>query len=264
MEDRGFLLGDGLFETLRLYRGRPFRLSDHLCRLQEGAARVRLGWPDGVEARVAGALAASGMEGDGALRITLTRGVGHGLLPPDPPGTPTLHVVARPWHPDPAWEERGLSAHLAGRVDEHALTAGLKGIGYLERITALLTARERGAEEAILRNSAGAVVGGSASNLFLVAGGRLRTPALEEGILPGITRSVVLELARHMGLDAEEGSLRPEELARADEVFLTSSLRELVPVVAAEGTRVGPGSPGPVWRRLLDAFRERVRAELGA
>ncbi len=263
LEDRGFLLGDGLFETLRLYRGRPFRLPHHLSRLRAGAGRIRLRWPGEVESRVEEVLAASGVEGDGALRITLTRGRGPGLLPPEPGPDPTLHVVARPWTPQPHREARGLSARMVGRVDEHALTAGLKGIGYLERITALLAAREWGADEALLLNGGGGVVGGSTSNLFLVAGGRLRTPSVDQGILPGITRAVVLELAAEAGMEAQEAMLRPGELAGADEVFLTSSLRELVPVVAVEGRPVGSGTPGPVWRRLLEAFRSRVRAEVG-
>lgn len=282
-EDRGFLLGDGLFETIRLYGGLPFRLAAHLRRLRKSATRIHIRYPLGMDEAVARALREARCNGDGALRITLTRGPGHGLLPPVPPPPPTLHVHVRPFHADSRLVREGLTASLRGRVDEGALTAGIKGIGYLERITALLAAREDGASEALLRNGRGRVVTGSASNLFLVHGGTLRTPAVGEGALPGITREVVLELAEEMGIPVELGAPASGELLAADEILLTSSLRELVPVVrlveteggagAAGGLhptdpavhgRVGSGRPGPVFQALLEAFRARVAAELEA
>jgi branched-chain amino acid aminotransferase len=271
-QDRGFLLGDGLFETVRLYRGRPFRLGQHLARLEESANRIRLRVPAGLERRVERALAAANCAGDGSLRITLTRGPGSGLLPPDPPGEPTLRIEARPFGPgSPAFadgfgggHESGLEARILGRVDETALTAGMKGIGYLERITALLLAREAGAQEALLRNAIGRVVAGSASNLFLVRDGALWTPRVDDGVLPGITRQVVLELAGELGLGVEMRAPEQVELLCAEEIFLTSSLRELAPVVGVEGRRIGAGRPGPVFHALRTAFRDRVARELGS
>jgi len=285
-QDRGFLLGDGLFETVRLYRGRPFRLVDHLARLERSANKIRILYPEDVVGRVQRALAQANCAGDGSLRITLTRGAGPGLRPPDPPMEPTLRVEVRPIHPAPgtlphglgssgsggvyesglqesALQESGLEARILGRVDETALTAGLKGLGYLERITALLLAREAGAQEALLRNGAGRVVGGSASNLFVVREGGLQTPRVEDGVLPGITRQVVLELAGELGLGMELRACEDVELLGADEIFLTSSLRELAPVVRVDGTMVGSGRPGPVFQALRSAFRGRVAGELG-
>ncbi len=280
-QDRGFLLGDGLFETVRLYRGRPFRLADHLARLEKSAKRIRIPYPGGVVERVQRALAEANSAGEGSLRITLTRGPGPGLLPPDPPMEPTLRVEVRPIHAAPgtlpdgsgssgsggAYEsgflESGLEARILGRVDETALTAGMKGIGYLERITALLLAREAGAQEALLRNGTGRVVSGSASNLFVVGEGGLQTPRVEDGVLPGITRQVVLELAGELGWGMELRAPEDAELLGADEIFLTSSLRELTPVVGVDGQTVGSGRPGPVFQALRSAFRGRVARELG-
>jgi branched-chain amino acid aminotransferase len=266
--DRGFLLGDGLFETVRLYRGFPFRLEDHLRRMQTAAARVRIPWPDTVEARVDRELElgrdryGTTLE-DGVLRITLTRGAGSGLHPPDPPGDPTLHLQVRPYRREPELARRGVEARVLGEVAEGALTAGMKVIGYLERIVALLEARALGADEALLRNGVGRVVSGSASNLFVVRGGGLGTPSVADGALPGITRGVILELAESMGLPVDQNAPGVSELMQAEEVFLTSSLRELVPVVRLEGAPVGAGRPGPVFRALAETFRTRVKEELG-
>lgn len=282
-QDRGFLLGDGLFETVRLYRGRPFRLGQHLARLEESANRIRMAIPQALRERVMDALAVANCVGDGSLRITLTRGAGPGLLPPDPPGEPTLRIEVRTFGSDPgafnagggrtfpdvsgptgygSVYESGLEARILGRVDENALTVGMKGIGYLERITALLLAREAGAQEALLRNGAGRVVAGSSSNLFLVRDGALRTPRVEDGALPGITRQVVLELARELGLGMELRAPDEEELLDADEIVLTSSLRELTPVVGVDGKMLGSGKPGPIFQALRAAFRDRVVREL--
>jgi len=280
-QDRGFLLGDGLFETVRLYRGRPFRLADHLARLEKSSNRIRILYPGDVMGRVQRALAEAKCTGDGSLRITLTRGPGPGLLPPDPPMEATLRVEVRTIHAAPGTlldgsgssgsggvyesglQESGLEARILGRVDETALTAGLKGIGYLERITALLLAREAGAQEALLRNGAGRVVGGSASNLFVLREGGLQTPRVEDGVLPGITRQVVLELVGELGLGMQLRAPEDVELLGADEIFLTSSLRELAPVVRVDGKMVGSGRPGPVFQALRSAFRGRVARELG-
>jgi branched-chain amino acid aminotransferase len=274
-QDRGFLLGDGLFETVRLYRGRPFRLRDHLARLERSASRIRVSVPQGLLDRVEGGLREANCAGDGSLRITLTRGPGPGLLPPDPPMAPTLRIEVRPFEathgtlPDGSGQhgsgvgyESGLEARILGRVDETAITAGMKGIGYLERITALLLAREAGAQEALLRNGTGRVVAGSASNLFLVRDGVLQTPRVEDGVLPGITRQVVLELAGELGLGVELRAPEEEELLGADEIFLTSSLRELTPVVRVDGTTVGAGRPGPIFQTVRRAFRDLVVREL--
>jgi branched-chain amino acid aminotransferase len=266
-DDRGLLLGDGLFETVRLYRGRPFRLEAHLVRLEEGARRVGIPVPGELRARVSRALEDWG-DGHGALRITLTRGGGAGPagvagLHGDGGGTPTLAVQVRGWHPDPIWYAEGLRAHRAGRVSAGALSAGLKSLAYLERIQALRVAREQGADEALLRNEAGDVMGGSASNVLAVVDDTVLAPGVREGALSGITRGVVLELLREGGFTVEETGISPEALAAASEILLTSSLREVVPVVKVDSDAVGSGRPGRMFRTALLGLRARVADELG-
>lgn len=259
-DDRGFLLGDGLFETVRLYRGRPFRLDAHLDRLRAGAARLGIPVPGDLEERLDRALADLG-EGEGALRITLSRGPGPGLGPPASP-VPTLAVQIRPWAPDPGWYREGITARVVGRVAEGALTAGLKALGYLENVQALREARETGADEALLTDSRGRVVEGAASNLVALAEGRVLAPGPESGALPGITRGIVLELLRAEGREVEERAVSRTELSEAEEVLLTSSLREVVPVVRVDGRRVGAGRPGGLFRGVSEGLRRTVDGEL--
>lgn len=274
--DRGLLLGDGLFETIPLYRGVPFRLPAHLDRLRDGASHVGIPVPDGLDARVSGALEAwrrgsaddavlaarapSGPEA--ALRVTLTRGPGWGLAPPERP-CPTLLVTIRARAPAPAADRgrAGLRAVLRGSINERALTANLKSVNYLERIEALRQAHAAGADEALLVNAAGRVIEGTASNLFWVRDGQLLSPGPEAGALAGITRAVVRELAGAIGIPVGDAAPLPPELHDASEVFLTSSLRELTAVTAFEGDPVGDGRPGPVLRRLEAAFRAATVAE---
>lgn len=263
--DRGFLLGDGLFETMRAYAGRVFRLESHLERLRAGAERLGIPLPAGLEQAVLDTVAANDAApgGDTAVRLTVTRGeAGNGLLPASAEAPPesTALVTARPYHPDPAWYERGITAGIArGRLDEHSATAGLKSLGYLEAIVAMREAAAAGYQDALFLDSAGHLAEGAASNLFLVVAGELLTPPLACGILPGITRATVMTLARARGLPCREQTLEPAVLGAASEAFLTSSLRELAPLVSVDGRRVGDGRPGPITRALLEDYRRLVR-----
>lgn len=259
-DDRGLLLGDGLFETVRLYRGRPFRLERHLSRLERGAAEVGILVPVELGTRVGEAIALCGEE-DAALRITLTRGPGEGLAPPEAAQSRLVIGLRRLGERTPA-PGHGLRALLRGRVEERSLVATLKAIGYLERIQALRLARRDGADEALLRNSRDRVVEGSASNLFAVAGSKLFAPGSAEGALPGITREALLENTSGIGLSVVESGPTEAELADASEVMLSSSVRGLVPVVEVEGRPVGEGEPGPVWRTLSDRLAATVAREL--
>ena len=260
-DDRGLLLGDGLFDTLRLYRGRPFRLEQHLDRLQRGAAVVGIDVPADLRLRVDTAIR-SWSGGDGALRITLTRGSGSGLAPPGD-GRSRLLVSIRGLSGDGGQSaSKGIHALLRGRVDECALVSGLKTIGYLERIQALRLAMAQGADEALLRNSRDRVVEASASNVAAVLGSGLVAPGPPDGALGGITRSIVLGEAEAMGMLIEERGLEPDELGEVSEILLTSSVREIVPVVRVEGLAVGSGKPGPLLEEMRDRLRRRVEAEL--
>lgn len=265
VNDRGFLLGDGLFETVRVYDGRAFALEAHLDRLRRCAARIRLPLPDGLEDAVAETVAASGLS-DAAVRLTISRGSGgNGLLAPDP-SAPTVTITIRPYEPVADWYERGLRATIAGgRVDENRATAGLKHLGYLEAILELDHARAAGCDDALFLDTAGHLVEATASNLFVVLDGVVMTPPLSCGVLPGITRAIVLRLAAARGDPVREEPILTDMLARASEAFLTSSLREIVPLVRVDGRPVGSGCPGPLTQRILSDYLELVRrAERGA
>lgn len=262
--DRGFLLGDGLFETMRAYGGRPFRLADHLARLEAGAARIGLELPDDLRDAVAVTLEANDLD-NAAVRITVSRGVtGPGLTPPLE-AEPTVLVTARAYRPRAEWYTHGIAANFAsGRLDEHRASAGLKQLGYLDGVLALREARAAGAEDALLLDTEGHVAEAAASNLFVVVGGVLRTPPLSCGILPGITRAVVLELAAARGLATREEPLTPATVSTAEEAFLTSSLRELVPLTRLSGRTLGNGSPGAITRALLEDYQRQARAHAAA
>ena len=226
--DRGFTLADGLFETLRAYGGRPFRLEDHLVRLESSAPA--LGIPllfDAVriaEAAVELLEANALTEGDAAIRCTATRGTGpRGLVPPADV-QPTLLITTSAYHPLP----ESCSATIVDiRRNEGSPLSQMKSLGYLDNVLAARDAAERGAEEAILLNNAGRVAGAARANVFAVLDGRLLTPPLQDGVLPGIARRVVLELAAALRIPTEEVSLSPADLAAASEVFLTYSLFEV-------------------------------------
>lgn len=261
--DRGFLLGDGLFETMRAYGGRVFRLEAHLARLERGAARIGLALPGDLDKAVLATVQANDL-GEAAIRLTVSRGPsGPGLEPPGGSEVPpTVVVTVRPYRADSALYEHGVRAvTAAARLDERRLTAGLKHTGYLEAILAVRAARAAGADEAVFLDSEGHVAEASASNLFAVTGGQLWTPPLRCGILPGITRATVIDLASGLGLQVQEEPLPPPGLAAADEAFLTSSLREIVPLVALDGVPIGPARrPGPSTRRVLQAYRDLARS----
>ena len=266
--DRGFTLADGLFETLRVYDGAPFRLDAHLERMARGAAVLGMSMPDGeLRATVAAALRGAAAAGwrDAALRLTLTRGTGIVGVAPPPPAErappPTAVVTVQPLPEFPAAVyERGLSARVASGVrNERAMSAGLKTLGYTDAVLALAEARRAGADEAIFLDGEGHVSETTSSNVFAVAGDTLVTPPLSCGALPGITRAAVVELARGLEIEVVERALSLDELRGAREAFLTSSLRELAPLVRLNGDAIGLGGPGSTTRELTRAYRELVR-----
>ena len=258
--DRGFLLGDGLFETMRAAGGRVPLLSRHLARLRAAAAVLDLPLPLDEAALAAACRALLARQGlaDAALRLSVSRGPGpRGLLPPERV-TPTFLLAAFPLHP-PRTPAR--AAMVEGmRRNEHSPISRLKTLGYLDGILALQEARAAGADEAILRNTAGRLACAAAANLFVIEAGRLLTPGLDEGVLPGITRGLVLELAPRIGVPVLETALVPEHLARAEGLLVTSSLAGIRPVVAVDGRPIGSGAPHRRARQL----HARWQAQIGA
>lgn len=252
--DRGFLLGDALFETMRAYGGRVFRLDAHLERLERSAARIGLPLPPGLGEAVAETVAANGIA-DSAVRLTVTRGPGAGLEPPETP-EPTAVIWVRPAPRPPAAVRAAIAT---SRLNEHAVTAGLKRPAYLDAVVELAAARRAGHDDVLFLDTAGHLAAAAYSNLFVAAGGALRTPPPTCGILPGITRATVLEMAPRLGLRPVEEALELGTLDAAAEAFLTSSLREIVPLVAVDGRPVGRGALGPRTRRIQQAYAALAR-----
>ena len=261
--DRGLLYGYGLFETMRSYGGRVFRLAEHYRRLCDGASRLAMAVPlslDDVGGAVDAVLVRNDLA-DAYLRLTVTAGT-----PPNaagPAGDAAAVLVARPltdYPPD--LYRRGMAAVVSPvRRNETSPLTRVKSLNYLDSLLAREAARRRGADEAILLNTRGLVAEGSASNLFLVEGGRLLTPSIESGALPGITRQAALELASAAGLEAVESGVEMQALWDAPEVFLTNSVMEVMPLTTLDGRPVGSGEPGPVTERLGQMYRELVLRE---
>lgn len=266
--DRGFLYGDGAFEVLRTYGGRPFALGPHLARLRRSCVRlaIPLEIPDAtLEDEIARGLAAGGND-ESYVRIMITRGVTEMGLAVPADLQPRRVIVVLPLKPQPERLYRDgveLATVVGGRALDGTAGAGAKASNYLPNVLSLTSAQARGGYEALSVGPGGELLEGSTSNLFLVRGGALFTPATDLGILDGITRAVVLDAARALGVPAREGLFFPPDLYGADEAFITSSLREVVPVVRADGVTIGDGQPGALTRRIHDAFRAEVQRRLG-
>jgi branched-chain amino acid aminotransferase len=253
--DRGLLLADGLFETLRAYRGHVFMIEDHLQRMAAGAAELGIPLPldpPSIADAVRETLAANQLSAtDAALRITLTRGPGQrGLLPPEDP-LPTLIISAAAYHPPSSLD--GFTAITAKRArrNEKSVTARLKTLCYLDNVIAQGEAAAAGADEAIMLNNQDAVACGGRSNVFAVIEGALMTPAIEEGALPGITRHAVLALCGREGVEILEATITRASLRAATEIFVTNSLLEIMPVRRLDDADL---SVGPVTKRLAEAY----------
>lgn len=263
--DRGFQLGDGVFETLRARAGHPTELAEHLARLRRSAAGLDIPLAASVERDlaigIAALLSAEGLDGrdaDASVRITISRGAvtGRGLLPAGPTDA-TIVIQAWPVPAPPASHlERGL--HLVAstvRRDPASPLAALKTTSRADYVYARLEARRAGADDALFLTIDGRLSEATSANVFLVRGTELATPALECAILPGTTRTWILRWAGTAGLAAAERSLLPSDLAAADEAFLCSSVAGILPVTRFDGAPIGTGLPGP-WTRRARAARE--------
>ncbi len=253
--DRGFLYGDAAVETLRVYGGEPFLLERHLGRLRATCARLRLSLPEDDAALAAAArrtLAAAGLA-EAVLRLVVTRGQGGFGLDPAGASRPELVVMVLALPPAAAPLRAAVVSQrrlIRGGLDPAAKTANM-----LLSVLALAEAKERGANEAILLNERGEVAEASAANLFVWLDGSWCTPPRDAGILPGLTREVLLEAGRREGWAMAERVVRPEELARAAAIVATSSVREVVPVVAVDGAPIAGGEVPPAAAALADLYR---------
>jgi branched-chain amino acid aminotransferase len=262
--DRGFLYGDSVYETIGTAYGKLFATRDHLDRLVRSAERIGLRVPPrpDIERAISETVAAAGNP-ESRVRVMLTRGVGKLDLDPASANDTQLIVIVFPLGaPTPEMYEKGVAVAIVSvaRNSPRAIDPAVKSGNYLNNVLALGEARRRsGAYEAILCATDGSVAEGSSSNVFAIKGGEVRTPAPEIGLLDGITRAKVIGLCRANGIPFVEQRILPDELRGADEVFITSATRGVLPVTRIDERPVGAGVPGPVTRRLVQLYDDLAR-----
>ncbi len=261
--DNGFVFGDSAYETLRTYGGRPFELDRHLRRLRRSIGllgfELKTG-DDEIRARVEACLSFARND-ESYLRVIVSRGVGDMSYRFERIAEPTVAMYAKPLEPaSEAFYSQGSRAVIVSirRNPIEALNPAIKSSNLLNNALATREAYAKGAFEAILLNTRGEVAEGAGSNVFIAKNGRLLTPPLSCGLLAGITRELTLEIAGTVGVPQEERVLFPADLRNADELFVTSTLKELAPMVTLDGAPIGAGAPGPLTKALLLAYRSRI------
>jgi len=259
--DQGFLYGDGVYEVIRVYRGKPFYLAEHLERLWASAEAIGIRRENvnvDLPSLCTEALQRNRLS-DALLRIILTRGPGDETVYPGSGESPTLLVIPREFHDLPEEKYRkGIRAVVVSvrRNSALALPPRIKSINLLNNILARREALERGADEPILLSPDGYLSESCAANLFFVVAGTVKTADVSVGLLWGITRKIVIDLVKKLGYPFEEGFYPADELYRADEIILTSTTKEILPVTVLDGKPVGDGKPGPISGSLLIEFRK--------
>ena len=265
--DHGFLYGEGIYETMRTYQGRPFLYERHMRRLRNSARMILLELPfsnDNLAASIAETMKAATLgSAEAYVRVLVTRGVGDLTYDPQATPHPSVIIIVKP-HVDPSVEkyERGVDVVIVDVVRNHPGTVSpmIKSNNLLNCALAAQEAIRRGGFEGIMRNYRGELSECTTSNLFIVKGGAALTPPLDSGLLPGITREFLFDIGHAIGIEVREHVLRDDDLFGAEEAFLTSTTRELLPIVSVDGRAIGNGQPGPVTKNLLKAFRRRAHA----
>ena len=267
--DHGFLYGEGVYETLRTYNGRPFLFDRHMHRLRQSADMLTLAVPlsdAALAARCEDTMQAAGLgqgpTSEAYIRIMLTRGVGELSYDPAACPTPTVIVIVKP-HVDPPTHvyENGVTVILVPTIRNHPGTVNplIKSNNLLNNALAMQEAFKRGGYEGVMRNYRGELAECTQSNLFVVKNGVALTPPLDAGLLPGITREFLFEVGQDVGIPVRDRVLHDADLFGADEVFLTSTTRELVPIVRVDDRHIASGKPGPITCALLAAFRKKAQ-----
>jgi branched-chain amino acid aminotransferase len=277
--DHGFLYGEGVYETWRTYNGQAFLFDRHMRRLRNSSGMIALAVPltdQQLDARCRETIRAAGLgeppaghaaevetpDVEAYVRMLVTRGIGE--LSYDPAGcpSPTIVVIVKPHvAPPPDVYDRGVNVALVPIIRNHPGTVSplIKSNNLLNNALAMQEAFRRGAFEGLMRNYRGELAEGTQTNLFIVKDGTALTPPLDAGLLPGITREFVLEIGAEAGIPVREAVLHDADLFGADEAFLTSSTRELVPIAQVDGRAIGAGRPGRVTCALLERFRSRAQ-----
>jgi branched-chain amino acid aminotransferase len=270
--DHGFLYGYGLFETMRAYNGKIFLLDRHINRLSSSAAFVGLGAAVGkidVAKACMETLEANNLN-DARIRFTVTGGEADAYPWATKGGMPTVVITARPYTAIPAEKyKQGYKICLASvRRNKQSILSHVKSTSYIGSTLAKIEAAGQGADEALLLNEDGYLTEGGSSNIFFIRSSRLVTPSIQSGILPGITREVVMELAGELEISVTEGTVGVAIIRQCDEAFLTGSVMEIMPMTEAidktgRAVIIGSGKPGPITLKLMAAYRNRVQKETG-
>jgi branched-chain amino acid aminotransferase len=261
--DYGFLFGFGLYETVRAYEGKPFRLENHLARLRYSGDRLGIKiYPALIREAVYEIIKANGFA---QTRLRICVSIGEGEISPDLDSCkiPNIAVIASEYKPPTRKKyQNGYKTMLASiRRNSFSPVTSLKSANSMESMLSRRDAKDAGADEAFFLNQKGYLTEAAGSNVFIVKEGVLKTPPYESGILPGVTRVVVFELAAQLGIKIKEVNCRLADLLQADEVFLTNSLVEIMPVTVFDGKPIGNGKPGKLTRKLTKAYRELVIRE---
>jgi len=262
--DHGLLYGDGVFEGIRIYSGKVFRHQDHIDRLYESARAIRLEIPLSPEAmkKAVEETVAANQIVDGYVRLVVTRGAGSLGLDIRRTSHPMIIIIADTisLYPEEMYE-KGMEIITASTIRNHpgALSPRIKSLNYLNNILAKIEGTDAGCAEALMLNHLGHVAECTGDNIFIVKKGVLLTPPTDAGILEGVTRNVVLELAVKAGIETQEKTLIRHDIYVAEECFLTGSAAEVIPVTKLDGRPIGEGVPGPITRQLRAKFQEYVR-----
>lgn len=271
ISDHGLLYGYGLFESMRAYHGKIFLLDRHLARLLHAADTIGLKGLDGdaLSRACLDTLTANNLQ-DARIRLTVTGGDSDAFPWDDSDGQPSIIITARPYHPFPPEKyASGFKIGIASvRRCRQSVVATMKSTNYLINVMARKEVAARGMDEALILNDDGYLAEGAGSNIFFVRSSRVVTPSLNSGILPGVTRGVVGELADGLDIGMTEGTLGLSSIKQCDEVFMTNAVIEIMPVTAigdetGHVAAIGDGKPGPITRKLMAAYKEMVEKETG-
>lgn len=259
--DHGLLYGDGVFEGIRAYNGRVFKLEEHIDRLFDSAKAIWLEIPmsrEEVVRAVVETLRVNGLQ-EGYVRLVVTRGVGNLGLSPTRCKRPSIFIIAATLelYPERCYRE-GLKVVTAStqRMSPAALNPAIKSLNYLNNVLAKIEGLQAGAEEVLMLNGQGYVAECSGDNVFVIKNGLMFTPPVYAGALGGITRRVIFDLAEEAGVLLREVQLTRYDLYVADEIFLTGTGAEVIPVVELDGRKIGTGQPGPISQKMIAAFRQ--------
>ncbi|MCX5678840.1 MAG: aminodeoxychorismate lyase [Candidatus Omnitrophica bacterium] len=261
--DRGFMYGDGVFESMRSYAGVVSKIDEHLGRLARSLKTTGIKSPYSnsyLKKEIYRLLGVNNLK-NAYIRLTITRGEGRFGVEHKDVFKPSVVIIAKEFDRYPDWMfEKGISAHIVStRQNDLSPLAGVKSLNYLNYIMARFEAKKSGCEEAIILNTKGRIVEAVTSNIFIVKRNAIVTPLITDGALPGVTRAVIIKIAKKLGFRVIEKSLSPKELMNSDEIFLTNSLAEVLPVTKIDRKPIGAGIPGHVTNLLRISYQNQIK-----